>query len=167
MRRDLRVTTHGMRDERLTLLEKLKTDQRRLNDEMNTALISFAQRMPSNFTIKFQMKNWLPRVAVQMMKYSADGCEFRFEDLAYLDQICAHWAVFAGLHRYSQAPFVFIDLTNVPKDIIDMIAPLLEHMKKHAQLFINSSDIYHIRFADIQFAPNIKVNWLRICFKDF
>lgn len=164
MNRDLGHTYDEIMAEFDTISVNLRDKQDSLNDEMNDLLEFITKESYPNLTIEyaFSLRYGIPRAAAQMIVYSVNGCTVRFEDLSYPDQVLVHWIVFAALHQYSRAPFVFIDLSNVPEDVIQMISPLVEQMSKNAQLFINSSDLFHIKFAHLQFAPNIKVNWLRI-----
>lgn len=103
-------------------------------------------------SIKIQFKFAYKQRAdtTKMITISCNGVSKPYENFDYNDQALIHWIVFTAFHEYVNAPFVFIDLTDVNEYIITKIRPLLDTIAKRSQMFINVSHIYQTEFATFQ-----------------
>lgn len=72
--------------------------------------------------------------------------------------LAVQWIAFAAFHEYSRAPFVFIDMTNVSKEITMMVCEIIKRILRSSQLFVNSSHVHHIGFAKLQYCIIKQVN---------
>lgn len=128
-----------------------------MNRELNRAGLAIFPEIlpPPKFIFKF---NWEVHTDIlEMIFLQVNGQEFRldFFDRHYLAVM--QWLVFAAFHLHSSAPFVFIDLTDVKKEVIKHIFGIIDYISERSQLFINSSHVHHLHFANLHWAVNKKV----------
>lgn len=167
------ATIAGMRDHlRQNIAEcgRLKTildaTFTRLNDFLTATINAIVKedcRYDIGIEFQFQFDYEKQGDTVQMVVMK-NGGRIAIENIAFLNQIEISWLIFAAFHEYSHAPFVFIDLSDVSEEVITMVCAIVKRISSKSQLFINSSHIHHIGFANLQYAVNKKVHSLRFMF---
>lgn len=138
----------------------------RLNDFLTTTINAIVKedcRYNIGFEFQFQF-DYKKQCETEKMIVVKNGGRIATENIAFRDQIEICWLIFAAFHEYSHAPFVFIDLSDVSEEVITIVCAIVKRISSKSQLFINSSHVHHIGFANLQYAVNKKVHSLRFVF---